>query len=366
MKSIFILIYLILSSSSAMAILAFEDASHPELITSGRALAMGNAYLSKVDDAWASFYNPAGLGTVRGLQSHLINVHVESNSGFLDITGNGAVSDSIGNYTNAFDPVALRQLHADKPGNLSHARIHAFPNITFRGITLGYIYSQQNRARLKSATDAFEIAERVDSGPVFSLSLPLFGGILKFGASATHLTRKQLQKDFASGDAVSVDTGVDYKQGSMTHIVAGTRLTIPFAMLPTFSAVIRNASASDWDTPELGGTPDRIPQTVDYGFSITPNLGRTFRMHIEVDIRDAGNRYEDVPTARKLSFGVELDYKRAMFVRFGYGDGWGTAGVGVRNNDFIFDLSTYAIETSADGVREEEDRRFLMSISGGV
>jgi hypothetical protein len=366
MKSILILTYLVLCSNLAIAKLEFEDASHPELITSGRALAMGNAYLSKVDDGWASFYNPAGLGSVRGLQSHLVNIHLESNSGFLDITGNGAVTNSISKYSSAFDPVSLRQLHVDNPGNISHARMHAFPNITFRGITLGYVYSKQNRARLKSVTDDFEVSERVDSGPVFSLSASLFGGVLKFGASVTHLTRKQLQKDFASGDPVSIDASTDYKQGNMTHIVAGTRLTLPITALPTFSAVLRNSSGADWDTPELGGTPDKIPQTFDYGFSITPNIGRTFRIHIEADIRDAGNRYENVPSQRKMSLGIEFDYMRSMFVRFGYGDGWGTAGVGVRNKDFIFDLSTYAIEASEDGVREDEDRRFLMSISGGI
>ena len=54
-----------------------------------------------------------------------------------------------------------------------------------------------------------------------------------------------------------------------------------------------------------------------------------------------------------------------MFVRFGYGDGWGSAGIGVRNKDFAFDLTSYAVEASADGEREEEDRRYIMSVSAG-
>lgn len=366
MKSIFIILSLFIHSSLTYATLQFEDASSPELITSGRALAMGNAYMSKVDDGWASFYNPAGLGTVRGLRIHLMNLHLESNSGFLNITGKGGVTDSLSKYTEAFDPVKLRQLHVDNPGNLSHARIHAFPNITYRGITIGYMYSQQNRSRLESVSSSFEIAERTDSGPVLSLSASLFGGVLKFGVSAVHLTRKEIQKDFASGASVVIDKSTDYEQGSMTHIVAGTRITLPFTALPTFSAVLRNSSNTKWDSPEFSGTPDNIPQTVDYGFSITPNLGRTFRMHIEINMKDAGNRYEDVPSQRKLAAGIEFDYKRSMFVRLGYGDGWGSVGVGVRNRKFSFDLTSYAIEASEDGFREDEDRRFLMSISSGL
>lgn len=357
----------IFTPSLSFALLEFEDATSPEFVTSARALAMGNAYMSKVDDGWSSFYNPAGLGTVRGFQFHLSNLHLETNNGFLDITGgSGAFTEAVENYPKAFDPIGLRDLHADSPGETSHARFQVFPNLTFRGITLGYMFVQQNRARLKSLSSDFEIAERQDRGPVLSLNFSLFGGIIKLGASAVHLTRKELKKDFAPSDSVEVDVNTDYKQGTMTHLTAGTRLTLPFWALPTFSAVVRNSSQSDWHTEELGGLPDKIPQTVDYGFSLTPNLSRTFRMHMEVAMKDAGNRYENVPAQRKLLYGVEFDYMRKMFFRLGYGDGWGSGGIGVRNEKFAFDLTTYAIEASEDGIREEEDRRFILSISGGL
>ena len=151
----------------------------------------------------------------------------------------------------------------------------------------------------------------------------------------------------------------------MTHITSGLRLTIPIAFLPTFSIVSRNSSASAFDSEELGGLPTEIPQTTDYSFSITPNIGRTFRIHWEIANKDIGNQYDTVPAQRKLMTGIEFDYMRKMFVRFGYGDGWGSGGIGVRNKDFSFDLTSYAIESSDEGVREEEDRRFIMSISAG-
>jgi hypothetical protein len=361
----FLLYFLLLFSFRVYAILPFEDAVSPELVTSARALAMGNAYMGKVDDGWSAFYNPAGLGTVRGLQFHLGNIHLETNSGFLNITSDGAFTDSISKYQDAFDPVALRNLHAENPGEISHARMQFFPNITYRGITLGYMYTQQNRSRLKSLDDDFEIAERQDSGPVLALSLSLFGGVVKFGGTAIYLTRKELQKDFADGDSIDIDESVDYRKGSMTHITASTRITLPITALPTFSAVLRNSSNTVFDSAEFGGLPDTIPQTVDYSFSITPNLGRTLRVHWEIAQKDVGDKYENVPSQRKLMTGMEFDYKRKMFVRFGYGDGWGSAGIGVRNKSFAFDLTSYAIEASDDGVREDEDRRYILSISGG-
>jgi hypothetical protein len=130
--------------------------------------------------------------------------------------------------------------------------------------------------------------------------------------------------------------------------------------------VVRNSADTDWDTIERGGAPDKIPQTVDYSFSLTPNLGRTIRLHFEVSRKDSGDRYDTIPTSRKTLFGFEIDYMRKMFVRFGYGDGWGSGGIGVRNKSFAFDLTTYAVEATADGFRQEEDRRYIMSISAGI
>ena len=113
----FIFLAILIFGNWAQAILPFEDATSPELVTSARALAMGNAYMSKVDDGWSAFYNPAGLGTVRGLQFHLTNVHLETNNGFLDITSDGGFTDSLSKYQKAFTPGDLRTLHAENPGN---------------------------------------------------------------------------------------------------------------------------------------------------------------------------------------------------------------------------------------------------------
>jgi len=357
-----LLTFLLLSSAS-YAELDFEDATSPELIKSARALAMGGAYLSKVDDGWSAFYNPAGLGTVRKLQFHLANIHLETNNGFLDATsGSGAFTDSFTKYGEAFKADGIRNLLLDKPGT-SLARLQLFPNITYRYFTLGYMYHQQQRARLESVTSDFEVAERVDSGPVAAFNISLFGGILKFGTSAVLLKRKELQKDFAQNVPTSV-TGGDYQEGTTTYLTAGMRLTLPVKPLPAFSLVYRNADSSGWYNVKGGGAPKDIEKTVDASASITPIVGRSMRVHLEVALRDITDQYEDVSTSRKLNAGMEIDFRRRVFVRFGYSDGWGSGGIGVRSRKFIFDLSTYAVE-SGDGFRDKEDRRYALSISSG-
>jgi len=147
-------------------------------------------------------------------------------------------------------------------------------------------------------------------------------------------------------------------------VTLGTKLTIPVAFLPTFGVVLRNATNNDWEQIGAGGEPDKIPQTIDGAFSITPQIAPITRLHIEVNYKDIGDRY-DTSSSRRVGFGAELDFNRRIFIRGGYGDGWGSGGIGVRNKSFIFDLTTYAVDRDSTGFRKQEDRRFVLSLSSG-
>lgn len=363
MKTLCFLFFIFVSISSH-AKLEFEDAAFPEFVTSARALALGNAYLNKVDDSWSAFYNPAGLGTVRGAQFHLLNAHVEASSGMLDVVGKGPAYETPGNYLDSFDLEKLRPELVKEQGKLAHSRFNIFPNITVRGLTLGYFFSQGNRAIINDDVDnKFEVAERRDQGPVMSLSGSLFGGILKLGASAMYVNRRQLYKELGPTDPTEINAN-DYKKGKSLQVILGTRLTLPFTLLPTFSMVVRNATSNDWEDTSAGGSPDEIKQTVDLGFSITPQIGKMTRLHLEANLKDANDKY-DTDVKRRAAAGAELDINRRLFARIGWGDGWGSGGLGVRTRTFILDLTTYAVDRSLDGFRKEEDRRWVFSLSSG-
>lgn len=366
-----LLISLLMTPLMARAALDFEDAVFPEYVTSARALAMGNAYICKVDDSMSAFYNPAGLGTVRQAQFHLANVHLEASSGLMKVLGPGPAYEIPKNYINSFDPQEMRSLLAENKGTLAHSRINLFPNFTFRGVTLGYLGSQRNRSIINNTVpgtpnddkNTLEIAERRDHGPVLALNASFFGGIFKIGATGVYLIRRELYEVFKPTEEVVI-TDDDYKTGRGLQVTLGSKLTLPVALLPTFSYVLRNATSNDWDSPGENGAPDKIKQTMDAGFSITPQISKTSRIHMEVNLKDAGNAY-DTDLKRRLAAGIELDFNRRLFLRGGYGDGWGSGGLGIRTKSFILDLTTYAIDRSLEGFREEEDRRWVFSISSG-
>lgn len=358
------LITLFFIATNVHAKLEFEDHAFPEFVTSARALALGNAYLNKVDDSWSAFYNPAGLGTVRGVQFHILNVHAEASNGLLSVVNDGALYKTPGKYQDSFDPEKMRDELVKHQGKLAHSRFNFFPNITIRGLTVGYLLTQRNRAIInKDVLNEFEFSERRDHGPVLALNGSLFGGVLKLGASAVYLDRREMYKTFGPTDPVDV-SGDDYQKGKSLQVTAGARLTLPYQMLPTFSAVLRNATNNDFENISGAGSPDKIKQTVDVGISITPQISKMTRLHMEVNFKDLNNSY-DTDFKRRAAAGLELDFNRRIFVRGGWGDGWGSGGIGVRSRSFILDLTTYAVDRSRDGFREDEDRRWVFSVSSG-
>ncbi len=344
----------------------FSDAAYPELITSGRALAMGNAYIAKVDDSAAAFYNPAGLGTVRAPHFHISSL-LEVNKDWIDLGTGGTVSNAFSNFNKGFKVDGTRKLLQDHPGSFSHSRFHFAPNFTARYISLGFLYSNQTRAAYGTQDNAkFEYAKRTDMGPYMSLNISPFGGILKLGVTGIYLTREEV---FGESD---IDTAISLEDSDINHgraflLTTGAKLTIPMYGLPTFAIKMSNSTSKEFNPSEgYAGGPDKIRQSIDIGFSLTPQIGKTTRIHWEINYKDSNNKHTSVENMRKLGLGLEFDFRRIFFIRFGFGDGFGSGGIGIRTRKLEFDLSTYAVDTTNSNFRGEEDRRFLLSIGAGL
>jgi hypothetical protein len=343
--------------------IGFEDMVFGELVPTARAYGLGNAYLNKVDDAWASFYNPAGLGTVRAASFHLGNFHMEGNKGSLDVLG-GPAEDYPEKISNLLDVADTYNILLNNPGTLIQNRGAIYPNFTMRYFSLGYMYSVQRRATLETVTSPYEYAFRRDHGPVMATNLSLMGGIFKIGASAVYINRKELVKDFPASTPISINDS-DYRNGDMLYVTGAAKLSLPMFALPSLSLVVRNTSADDF-SGAVTERPDRIRQQVDMAFSFTPQIGTMSRIHMEVVYRDLHRAYPEIDSKRRVAAGIEIDYARSIFVRAGYGDSYGSFGIGVRSRSVIVDLASYAVDTTNGSWRGKEDRRFAMTLSSGM
>ena len=356
-------LFILLISFKASAI-DFEDGVFPEFVTSARALAMGNAFVSKVDDASAVFYNPAGLGTVRYPHLHLSNFEIETNKGAIDAVSGNSPTNIVSNLPQMYSLDGMRKVLLKKPNAIANTRLQALPKFTSRYFSIGYMVAKRSRAVVTNTASAtgFEYADRFDHGPYAAFNLSLFGGVFKAGASAVILNRKELM---ATGNPnTAIASGSNYKTGMAVMTTLGSKLTLPLTFLPTFAMSVHNALDKSF-SKSYAGSPAKIPRSYDVGFSITPQVGTSSRIHLEINYKDLGGAYTTVASTRKILFGAELDFSRVFFFRIGYGDGFGSAGLGIKSRKLEFDLTTYAVDTTTASFRGQEDRRFALGVSSG-
>ena len=357
-------------SSGVSARIYFNDGVFPELAVSARALAMGNAYLSKTDDTAAVWYNPAGLGTVRHPRFHLSNLHLEINKGWADALGHGI---NLKNPLGLFKPDHVRQLLLKNKGSLYHGRVQMVPHMTLRYFSLGVLYVSRVRGHIGKEDNApFEFADRRDWGPYLAFNLSFFGGIAKIGLTTIYLNRSEYYSERPADQTFS-GRGYDARRGNIILGTAGFRLTLPWEALPTFSLKVNNVLEEEFKLAGKPRFPLAIPRSMDFGFSLTPQISRTTRLHLEFNYRDLTKEFPSnierrrgVTQSRRPAFGMELDFARRMFFRMGYADGFGSLGIGLSQRGVEYHLSTYATETTLSRFHGKQDRRFVLSFSKGL
>ena len=363
-------IFLIGFSTNISARIYFNDGIFPELAVSARALAMGNAYLSKTDDSSAVWYNPAGLGTVRHLRFHLSNIYLESNKGWAKALGHGI---NLKAPLSMFKPDHVRQLLLKNKGSLYHGRFQMVPHLTLRFFSLGALYVNRIRGHLgKNQGDLFEFSYRRDWGPFLAFNLSFYGGIIKFGLTTIYLNRSEFYSERLPEQTFN-GRGRDARRGNIILATGGFRLTMPWEALPTIALKINNVAEEGFKLAGKPRYPLSIPRSIDFGFSLTPQISRTTRLHLEFNYKDLTKEFPSniemrrgVTQTRRFAFGMELDFGRRTFFRMGYADGFGSLGLGLSKKGVEYHMATYATETTLSRFHGKQDRRFVLSISKGL
>jgi len=354
-------------------ILKFADETFPELVLSSRALGTGNAYSARVDDGMSAFYNPAGLGSVRWIRIHPVSGSVESSE---DLSEASTLQDGSGGwkmFRKGLSLDGMRAVARENREKLLYTRTMIHPHFTWRYLSAGYYFSRRIMAYAEKNTDItdtaanFDTAFRRDRGVFGAMNLSFFGGVIKVGASAMGVDRKEiygtLPINIQTGETKVVVPETQVKAGKMTNIIVGGRITLPITFLPTFSGVLHNAANSKfWNqhgNQAPGFLPDPIEQQIDVGFSFSPQVAKMVRFHFEGNYKDVGGAHSHVSSDKKWTAGIEMDVARVFFMRAGYGARNASGSIGLRTRWFVLELTTYGADVMVRDHVNVHNRRYL-------
>jgi hypothetical protein len=326
-----------------------------EYYTGVRQLGMGGAYAAVVNDETAVLVNPAGLGKVRDTTFTIIDPEITASSNNTDVT-------RLQNFTKLFEIQELLEALKQHPGLHWNAKVQVFPSIISSNFGAGLHGKYSYNAEVDEAGNTFRLDYVNDITGALGYSVPLFGGIIKIGASARAVDRTEIHKDLPTSS-----TGLTVSnQGSEGLGVAadvGVILTAPIQYLPSIAIVGHDLGNTSYTLTDgifhsTQNRPTTTPQTVDVGVAIFPIVGNQTRMTFTADYHDVLKAYEDeTDSMKRIHVGAEINLQDFCFLRAGMNQRYWTGGIELATERFQLQFASYG-EDIGTSSKPREDRRW--------
>jgi hypothetical protein len=359
---------------------------YPYIYKSTRAMGMGGAYTAVGGRVDSLFYNPAGLINIpqdKGWEVNLINLSAEYGKNVKSMIKDFQDANDTGdlNHDGKTDDDRLRAVNdviAKYRGEDLHVRVADFTSIGksydrwafgVGGVASGRLDAMTHQGFgedgiLEVNADAYYGAL---GGVSFGVSKDVFVGLtikslhreaLIHNFTAREFVDKQdnlgdyIKDDLrVSGNAVGFDTGVIWK---FAH---DSRLK------PSFGASIMNVGNLSF------GPAGKIPQTVNVGLAINPNITMFRSLTVGADYIDVLNNFkQDKDMAKRFRIGAELQlfdiWPAELALRAGMYESSLTMGFDVR---LLFLTVSYAMYTEELGAYagQDKDKRQLVTVNIG-
>ncbi len=335
---------------------AREDIIPGSRYTSGRAAAMGDAYLPLGDDpASGLFYNPADLGKIRKAVFEPINYSIYASSSYLSMMG-----------LNFFQVTSLSSYQATLDSNkrqLAGVGGAILPNFGFPGLAFGILMQSQLAAQANSQ-GSITYKSLYQFIPTLGTGFRLFDGVVRLGYSLQWVN-EAIGTPTVPGDTSPLGYNQGLAQGSGFSHTVGVAITAPIRLLPSVNLVARNVFNTQYNSNSLisftstsTGAPATEPMTFDGSFSITPVLGQGVAMNLVLEDRDITNQSGDAFLGH-LAIGTEFIFQSGIFLRGGWGDGYPSAGFGMKRPGAEIALTWYTEEIGGSYM-SVGDSRFML------
>lgn len=320
--------------------------------TSAAAAALGDAYLPLGEDAGTGlFYNPATLGKIRKLQVTALNLSGYANMGYFSMLGSNLLNTYQFFDLNTYATSLLAS-------GVAHSAMGAqfLPAFEIPFLSFGVLFVDEAGARALGSS--IEVKSNFEITPAIGTGFRLANGILRMGYSFQWVNKMTVNGITSSPYAYDKPA----LKGSAFSHNAGVAVTLPVATLPSVNFVARNIFGATYNSFSIvpfgqgvTGVPTTEPMTFDVSLSISPKLGRGVSLNLVTQYRDLFGATGLTPWAL-FSGGLELAIRDFFFLRGGYGQGYPSAGLGLKRRGSEFSLTWYSEELGSTYLGQRDQR----------
>lgn len=327
--------------------------------TSARAAAMGDASLPLGEDGSSGLFdNPADLAKIKKPQAEL-NLGLSGDLGYFKLLNTSSLNSANPISLNTYQPIL-----SASPGSIGGASGILLPNFYMKDLAVGMMFQYQTAAVVNAngTTTYHSVYELI---PAVGGALRLASGIVRIGYSLQWVNVAEGAVTIPAGtSSTSMAWNNSLEQGSGFSSTAGIAITLPVDYLPSINLVGRNLLNTTYSsstiysfTPNSTGAPTTQMMSFDGALSFQPRLGQGAFVNFVAEYKDITNQSQQIFFAH-LATGIEFSFRDQFFLRGGFGEGYPSAGFGLRKKTGEFSLTWYTEELGTTYL-QQGDTRFL-------
>lgn len=357
-----------MSATLILSIFLFVDTigyaqEHYEFYNGIRQMGMGGAVVASVNDETALLSNPAALGRLRDFFVTVADPEIELGSDNEFLFGTDQQKSFV-------IQEALNQ--AREPGNVGrrlHTKAQVFPSFVVPNFGLGILGKYEIDAEVSEAdTSIFDVRYNNDYALVAGFNFRIWDGRIKLGVNMRAINRVTINTTLsAASEGLLVKDVADEGFGIASDV--GLILTAPWDLLPTLAAVVRDVGDTSYNMRDGFFTsadetrrPDKTPQSIDVGVSLSPILANRTRMIWSAEYRGVTTAGDEEDSMKRVHTGLELNFRDAVFVRAGMNQRYWTAGFELAVANYQLQLASYGEEVGTADLNRE-DRRYALKFA---